>query len=425
MRLLLDVSNIAWAAYYRLNLEDAEGNSTSVIFGVLRSIKKLIQKVGADEVVVLYDGSKSIYRRRMFYADYKIKRDLDAEKVCAKKDVVRQLKITKRILDCLPVVQLQSVNLEADDLFYCLSDFLKCEDVGYVTRDTDIYQLATAPGHCAIVPSTGEKFKFEMEPYQYAMLKMLAGDKSDSIEGLTSVGEGTAAKLIKQYGTIEAIIKQAYDDGYINGYNHKVPYDEVAEVLERNEKLIKLGKFVHKKEKFAILNQYKEKRLKLEFREDELMDCLLEYGFTSIVVDLPAWKQIFSTLIKRHQNVTYFDQQPIEVTKLIAQPFERYAKLVLKPKNQKLEKELEVTGDMPAEVQGELKIARMDAIDIVDNFRAGEGLEWIKEQPRHVKSTVARMTEKLDDRQFYPSDKELTRLAAVNDRYHNSMPGWA
>lgn len=431
MRLLLDVSNIAWAAHYKLKLEDAEGNSTSVIFGVLRSVKKLIEKIGPDEVVLLYDGSKSIHRRRMFYSDYKLKRDLDAEKVCAKKEVVRQLKIVQLIFKNLPVIQLQDANLEADDLFYCLSGFLKYEDVGYVTRDTDIFQLATAPGHCAIVPSTGEKFKFEMEPYQYAMLKMLAGDSSDSIPGLTSVGEGTAIKLIKQYGTIQAIINHADREGYIEGYRHEVPYDEVLEVLERNEKLIKLGKFVRKKEKLSILNQYKEKRLKLEFKEDELMGCLFEHGFTSIVIDLPAWKQAFLSLIKKHSSPTYYQQQPLELTKIIANPIERYAKLILKPSNIRmlkriiLDKDLIIDDDVPEQVRGEMKLARIDAINVVAEFNSSEGLAWLKHQPPSDKIAIDVMTQKLCDRIFYPNDFELSRLKAINNDYLDQMPRWA
>ena len=108
-------------------------------------------------------------------------------------------------------------NYEADDIIGTMAK--RAEDEGYqvtiVTGDRDLTQLTTDNTTVAVTikgVTEIEKYtpehvleKYGLEPAQIIDMKGLTGDSSDNYPGVTKVGEKTAIKLLKQYGSIEGI----------------------------------------------------------------------------------------------------------------------------------------------------------------------------------------------------------------------------
>ena len=90
------------------------------------------------------------------------------------------------------------------------------DDVVIVTGDRDTYQLVEDPHvkvlynrrgvtDYALYDEAGIAERTGVTPAQYPLLAALRGDPSDNLPGVAGVGEKTAAKLVNEYGTIDAI----------------------------------------------------------------------------------------------------------------------------------------------------------------------------------------------------------------------------
>ena len=132
--------------------------------------------------------------------------------------LIPQFEMVREILDTLGVACLDLQGYEADDILATLATQARDagQDVVVVTGDRDAFQLVEDPhvgvlytrrgisdtvyyDEAAIEERTG------VRPEKYPVLAALRGDPSDNLKGVPGVGEKTAAKLIHQYGSIDAI----------------------------------------------------------------------------------------------------------------------------------------------------------------------------------------------------------------------------
>ena len=81
--------------------------------------------------------------------------------------------------------------------------------------------------------------KFGISPMQYADFKALTGDSSDNIKGAKKIGPKTASELLRQFGSLEAIIKNANE---IKRLSIRESINQNAQRLRNNYCLIKLNK---------------------------------------------------------------------------------------------------------------------------------------------------------------------------------------
>ena len=108
-------------------------------------------------------------------------------------------------------------NYEADDIIGTLAK--EADDAGYttliVTGDRDLTQLASDHTTVAVThkgvtetehytPAHVEE-KLGITPAQIIDMKALMGDSSDNYPGVTKIGEKTALRLVKQFGSIEGL----------------------------------------------------------------------------------------------------------------------------------------------------------------------------------------------------------------------------
>ena len=131
-----------------------------------------------------------------------------------------QINLIKKYLDLLGVKRLELPTYEADDIIGTLAKMGEATDfekIHIITGDKDLLQMVdekttvhiTRKGVTDIESFNKEEVfaKYELTPSQIVDLKGLMGDPSDNLPGIPGVGEKTAIKLLKQFGTVENLIE--------------------------------------------------------------------------------------------------------------------------------------------------------------------------------------------------------------------------
>lgn len=216
---LLDALALIYRAYYALIRNPritSKGKNTNAQFGFTNTLFELINKEKPTHLAVCFDTHAPTERHTDF-TDYKANRQEAPE------DLLASLPDIKRIIQGfnIPVVELDGY--EADDVIGTVA--WQAADLGYevymVTPDKDYGQLLIHP-HVFIYkpPSfgnaeeilTAEKIcaKWDIKRVEQVVDMLgLMGDAVDNIPGIPGVGEKTAAKLLKEYDTLENILANA------------------------------------------------------------------------------------------------------------------------------------------------------------------------------------------------------------------------
>lgn len=212
---LLDAYALIFRGYYafiknpRIN---SKGFNTSAIMGFLNSLFDVIRREQPTHLAVVFDVGEATVRT-VDYPEYKANRDETPEAI---REGVPYIQDILRAL-CIPVLYAQGY--EADDVIGTLAK--KAEKEGFttymVTPDKDFAQLVTdkikmyrpaANGKGAEIWGVEEiKEKFEIDyPLQVIDLLGMMGDAVDNIPGIPGVGNKTAVKYLKEFGSLEGLL---------------------------------------------------------------------------------------------------------------------------------------------------------------------------------------------------------------------------
>ena len=208
--LLIDGHALAYRAYHAIQpLTSPSGEPTNAVFGFASILYKAIEDLAPDYVVATFDVGKTF--RHEEYPEYKATRAETPDDLRAQFDHIQEL------VTSLGIPILIKEGYEADDVIGSLAQ--EASQVGLetviVTGDTDIFQLI-APDVRVLAPTgafreaqlwdeAAVRERYELDPKQLADLRGLKGDSSDNIPGVKGVGVKTATKLLKEYGTLEAV----------------------------------------------------------------------------------------------------------------------------------------------------------------------------------------------------------------------------
>lgn len=209
--LLIDGSSLIFRAFYAIrHLTTKDGIYTNGVYGFLSMYYKMIDEYKPDYALVAFDRSGPTFRTKD-YKDYKANRQETPTELSS------QFGILKDVLDSMGVKHLDLDAYEADDIIGTLSNEFNSKGIEsiIVTGDRDYLQLVdsdttvvlTKRGITQTESYTPEKIKEEygIEPKQLIDVKGFMGDASDNIPGVPGVGEKTALKLIKEYGSMENV----------------------------------------------------------------------------------------------------------------------------------------------------------------------------------------------------------------------------
>lgn len=208
---LVDGSSYLYRAYHALPaLTTSRGEPTGAIHGVLNMLNKLAREQETEHFVVVFDAPGKTFRDDL-YAEYKANRPPMPD------DLRSQV---EPILDAikgmgLPLLRIEGV--EADDVIgtLCRRAVAAGMEVLVSTGDKDMAQLVSDKVTLVntmsdtLLDRDGVKNKFDVYPEQIIDYLGLVGDSADNIPGVPKVGPKTAAKWLREYGSIEGIIEHA------------------------------------------------------------------------------------------------------------------------------------------------------------------------------------------------------------------------
>jgi len=211
--ILIDGNSLFHRAFYALppTLTTSEGQPTNAVYGFLTMFFRLLDDEEPEYVAVAFDKSAVTFRHDI-YADYKAHREKMPDELAS------QIPLLKEALQALNVQTYELEGYEADDLIGTLSRQAAGEGlrVKVVTGDRDALQLVS--GDVTVVltrrgitdleeyDEEAIKDKYGVTPRQLIDVKGLMGDSSDNIPGVYGIGEKTAIRFIKQFGSLEGVL---------------------------------------------------------------------------------------------------------------------------------------------------------------------------------------------------------------------------
>lgn len=216
---LLDAYALIFRGYYafiknpRIN---SKGMDTSATMGFMNSLLDVINREKPDHLAVAFDKDGSSARTEMF-TEYKANRDETPE------GIMQALPYIHALLKAMHIPIIEIAGCEADDLIGTIAK--QAEKEGYqvfmVTPDKDFAQLVSEnifmyrPARMGNgieiwgVPEVLKRFEIE-KPEQVIDYLGMMGDAVDNIPGLPGVGDKTAKKFLKEYGSIENLLANTH-----------------------------------------------------------------------------------------------------------------------------------------------------------------------------------------------------------------------
>ncbi|SBS80830.1 5'-3' exonuclease N-terminal resolvase-like domain [Plasmodium ovale curtisi] len=267
----------------------------STIYGFIQSLNKIYKLFSPTYVVIVFDSKTSNDEKKKIYAKYKILRKKNPD------ELYEQLKLVNEFCDVIGIKTVNSVNVESDNYIAALVDTInntvrnkgrsatseeetnrehtidgedillrKAFRVVIVSSDKDLLQLLEYSDDAhdnlnIVVCQPNRKYRlvdaklfFEEHnifPSQYSDYLILAGDKTDGISGIPSIGDKTSICLLKEFGSIDNILKNL----------HKVPTKLHSILMNNIENINMFRKLIQLKCKTKdslTLSDYKQNSIK-------------------------------------------------------------------------------------------------------------------------------------------------------------------
>ncbi|WP_375480027.1 DNA polymerase I [uncultured Jatrophihabitans sp.] len=214
--LLLDGHSLAYRAFYALrevDMSTTTGQPTNAVFGFTSMLINLLRDEEPTHVAVAFDVSRTTFRSEA-YAGYKAGRTETPD------DFRGQVTLIREVLDALRIPVVTATGFEADDVIATITVQATAGNVDVLicTGDRDALQLVN--DHVTVLyPRRGVsdmtrftpeevESKYGLSPAQYPDFAALRGDPSDNLPGIPGVGEKTAAKWVREYGSLHELIER-------------------------------------------------------------------------------------------------------------------------------------------------------------------------------------------------------------------------
>jgi len=200
--LLIDCSNLIYAAYYTMGTLSWEGKSTGIIYGFLKKVLFLAEKFNTNRFITCWDGGTT-YRHKDYpgYKKGRIKKK-EKESSLEKEDRGQILEQSLKLrLEVLPAMGFKNNYFqkyyEADDLlaWWVKKMYKKGENhLIMVTSDNDMYQCLAL---CKIYSVARKKMftekhlmkKYGVPPEQWPFAKAIGGCSGDSVIGIQGASD--------------------------------------------------------------------------------------------------------------------------------------------------------------------------------------------------------------------------------------------
>ncbi len=218
---LIDGTALAYRSFFafqgtgRTPLTTSGGHPTAATYGFCTTLRALLERERPDAVAISFDGPRADLARTKVYPEYKSTRTKMPDEMAA------QLADIREATEGFGIRIVESDTAEADDVIGALA--VQGRDAGMdvfvVTGDKDFLQivgdhirlwnLRSSTSKPEILDAAAAEAKWGVPPSQMVDLLALMGDSSDNVPGVPKVGEKTAVELLRQFGSLDAILARA------------------------------------------------------------------------------------------------------------------------------------------------------------------------------------------------------------------------
>ncbi|VWU50617.1 5'-3' exonuclease, N-terminal resolvase-like domain, putative [Hepatocystis sp. ex Piliocolobus tephrosceles] len=316
---IVDGSSILFKNFFGMpNLTNHHEINISTMYGFIQSLNKIYKLFNPSYISIVFDSKTSNDRKRQLYAKYKIQRKKQPD------ELYEQLTIASQFCDNIGIKIINATNVESDNYIAMLVDNIyntiqyankqsqnsiiknvqkNVSDKSYndqiqdkyqpirtiiVSSDKDLLQLLEysddAHNNMNIyICQPNKKYRlidtqlFMQEngllPCQYSDYLILAGDKTDGIIGVPSIGEKTSIYLLKKFGSLDYILENL----------HLLPnklHDVIINNIENIQIYKQLIKLKCKTNETLVLNDYKQGYIK---NFDDFQDMLNKYSLHKLL----------------------------------------------------------------------------------------------------------------------------------------------
>jgi DNA polymerase-1 len=234
---LIDAHSLIYRAFFALPpMSTSGGEVTNAVYG-FTSMLAIVLATRPEFAVAAFDVAGQTFRAKE-YQEYKAGRRSMPD------DLRPQLEKVREVLQAFSIPIYGIEGFEADDLIGTMSRIAeeRGHSVTIVSGDLDCLQLVSESVE-ALVPRRGitdtfmygpdqVRQRYGFEPAQLIDFKALRGDTSDNIPGVPGVGDKTAAKLVQDFGTVEALLDRV----------EELPEGRLKTSIKANADQIRLGK---------------------------------------------------------------------------------------------------------------------------------------------------------------------------------------
>ncbi|MCM2268743.1 MAG: DNA polymerase I [Thermoanaerobaculia bacterium] len=208
---LIDGYHNIFRAFYAIReLTNSKGEPTNAVYGFVQMLRKLLRDEAPDYVGVALDVSDVTFRTAKF-ADYK------ANRAPMPEELKPQIPQIRRAIEAFRIPILELADYEADDVMGTLARKAAARglDVVLVTADKDMFQLVGDgvalwhSGRNKLYDARLVEEDFGVPPAQVADVLALMGDAVDNVPGVPGIGEKGAKQLVREHGSVEALLERA------------------------------------------------------------------------------------------------------------------------------------------------------------------------------------------------------------------------
>ena len=234
---LIDAHSLIYRAFFALPpMSTSDGQVTNAAYG-FTSMLAIVLASRPEYAVAAFDVGAPTWRAKE-YVEYKAGRRAMPD------DLRPQIEMVRDVLTSFLIPIHGIAGFEADDLIGTFSRLAeeRGHSVTIVSGDLDCLQLVSESVE-ALVPRRGitdtfvygpdqVRQRYGFEPAQLIDFKALRGDTSDNIPGVPGVGDKTAAKLVQDFGSVEALLERV----------DELPEGRLKTSIKANADQITLGK---------------------------------------------------------------------------------------------------------------------------------------------------------------------------------------
>lgn len=287
----------------------AGGKETQAIFGFMRSLSDYVNRYPRHMVIVLWDGHAQwrydLLPETADHCGYKGGRDDDPKQAAMRQAYREARPEIQEACRLLGIRQISCPTAEADDLAALLieqSEKKGCRNV-VITGDGDWYQLVSDLTELYNIRTTDrvrmDNFKaltgYE-SPRAFVEGKCLMGDTSDKVPGVGMIGEGRAAEVLAEFGSIANLIKRGRSEDISKWPKYLRDFVTDAKgglsILKRNLKLMDLSRTPRPDSNSIVVDHGTPDIDALRrFCEERRFESFL-LGFEHFVASFPAYKHM-------------------------------------------------------------------------------------------------------------------------------------